>query len=363
VSIRTSVVSLLLAVSSSAVPGSGSGQSVRGRLLEEGSRAPLAGAHVVLEAPDGSSVAAAVSGPEGSFELVATAPGTYKVRGDPVGYLPALTEVRLDGASLEVEITSRRVVIPLDDMSTDMGRPCRIPPRTAARVAALWAEVAKALRVAVLVQERGQLGFEVATWYRQLDPRRLGVVEEARTSRPGFHPTAQFPSPPAAELVAQGYVQGGEPGQSLAFYGPDARTLMEGAFIATHCMGYDDDAPDDGWVGLTFRPLDDDTRDVEGTLWIDAVGFEPRVLEYRFTELPWPIKTDKVGGRAEFRRLSTGALIVDRWWKRMPRVGVRQQRITPWAEPSDRYTLEGVVEEGGEILRVRTPDGRIEVLR
>jgi len=360
---RTAVVSLLLVVSSTFGPRCGSGQSVQGRLLEEGSRRPLAGAHVVLEDPDGVSVSADVSGPDGSFVLVAPTPAAYTVRGEHVGYTPATMAVLLDGAGPVVELTTRRVLITLDNMSTDMGRPCRVDPETRERVAALWAEVSKALRVAVLVRERRRLGFEVETWYRRLDPRRMRVVEEARTSRPGFHPTAQFPAPAAVELAAGGYVQGGAPGESLSFYGPDARTLTESAFVATHCLGYDDDAPEDGWVGLTFRPLDEDARDVEGTLWIDADGFEPRLLEYRFTQLPWPIKTDKVGGRAEFRRLSTGALIVDRWWKRMPRVGVRQQRITQWAEPRDRYTLEGVVEEGGEILRVRTPDGRIETLR
>lgn len=353
---------LLAAAPSALLPSTSAAQAVHGHLLDRARGVPLVGAYVTLEV-GGGTVSAAVSGPDGRFSLIAPGAGEYVVRGDHVGYAPAVAEVRVDAADVEVALASEPLVIPLEGLSTDVDRSCRIDAEAARRVAALWDEVGAALRVAALVQEQALLGFELETWYRQLEPRRLRVVEEDRTPRPGFQPTAQFPSPPAAELARAGYVRGGGPGESMAFYGPDARTLTSEAFRGTHCLGFDDDGPEEGWVGLTFLPLDGDARDVEGTLWIDSGTYEPRALEYRFTELPWPVKTDKVGGRTEFRRLAGGALIARRWWKRMPRVGVRQERITPWAEPQARYTLTGVVEEGGEVVRVRTPDGRIEDMR
>jgi hypothetical protein len=357
---------LLLAVALCALPPSPlAGQHLRGRVVSEEDGAALAGTQVVLEDTAGGSVAVALSNAAGAFRFELPGPGRYVLRGYHPGREAGPLPVTLEGGdTADVELSLPALVIPLDDLSTERGgRSCRVPEATTERVVALWNEVHKALSVATLVEDRGLHGFEVETWYRELDPRRLRVLDEDRSSRPGFRPTVRVPSPPAAELAREGFVRGGGPGESLAFYGPDARTLMSVTFPSTHCLGFTDQGPEEGWVGLTFSPLDERAMDVEGALWIDAETYEPRLLEYRYSKLPWPVKTDKLGGGAEFRRLSDGALIVSRWWMRMPRVGVGQSRITQWAEPTRRYTLAAIFEEGGEVLRVRMPGGGIEELR
>jgi len=361
---RRRAVGLLLAAVCTLLPSSLVAQDVRGQVLSDEDGRALAGARVVLEDSAGRSISVVLSDARGAFHVDAPGPGGFVLRGYHPGHEAGPVPVTLaENAAVDVELRLPAVAIPLDDMSTDPGKSCRIPEATAERVVALWNEVGKALKVAVLVEDQGLHGFEIETWYKQLDPRRLEVMEEDRSPRAGFHPTTRIPSPPADELAREGFVRGGGPGESLAFYGPDARTLMSVTFPSTHCLGFADDGPEDGWVGLTFSPLDERAMDVEGTLWIDGATYEPQRLEYRYSRLPWPVKTDKVGGGAEFRRLSDGALIVSRWWMRMPRIGVGQSRITQWAEPTRRYTLAAVFEEGGEVLRVRMPGGMVEEVR
>jgi len=357
---------LALAASLCAVPPTHTAaQDLRGRVVAYEDGRALPGTRVVLEDTAGGSVAVALSDANGSFGFEVPGPGRYVIRGYHPGREAGPMELTLtepDTGDVEVRLSS--VVIPLDDLSTERGgKSCRLPEATAERVVALWTEVHKALSVAAFVEDRGLHGFEVETWYRELDPRRLRVLDEDRSSPQSFRPTVRAPSPPAAELAREGFVRGGGPGESLAFYGPDARTLTSVTFPSTHCLGFEEEGPEDGWVGLTFTPLDDRTMDVEGVLWIDAATYEPRLLEYRYSKLPWPIRSDKLGGGAVFRRLSDGALIVSRWWMRMPRVGVGQSRITQWAEPTTRYTLAAVFEEGGEVMRVRMPDGSVEEMQ
>lgn len=357
------LVALLAGLAAASFPHTGRAQTVAGRVLAEGDGTPLAGVYVTLSDASGATISSCLTDGGGAFSLPAGGTGSYVIRADGPGLQGSGAPVRVEPGAPPTELRLRRVVIPLDDMSTDMGKGCRVPEGTARRVTALWNETRKALAAAVLVQDQALLAYQIETWYRHLDPRRLRVLEEHRTPRPGFQATLRIPSPSAAELARDGYIRGGKPGESLVFYAPDASTLLSSVFGATHCLGFQDDAPEGGWVGLRFRPLDEQAREVEGTLWIDAHSYEPRRLEFRYTELPWPLRTDKVGGGIEFTRLTGGALIMKRWWLRMPRVGVRATRITQWAAPRKRYSLEGVVEEGGRVLRVRAPDGSIEEMR
>jgi hypothetical protein len=229
---------------------------------------------VTLEDVAGTLLTTTLTDGRGGFSVPLPNDGAFVVQADRAGFRASTATVAADSVAPPVELRLARIVIPLDDLSTDMGKGCRVPARTAERVAELWNETRKALAVAALVEDQGRLGYQVETWYRHLDPRRLRVLEEDRTPHVGFRNTLRHPSPPADELAREGYVRGGRPGESLAFYPPDVHTLVSTIFPATHCLGFDGDAPEDGWVGLRFEPLDEQAMDVEGTLWIDARSYE-----------------------------------------------------------------------------------------
>lgn len=339
-------------------------QSVRGRLVDDATGEALPGAWVALVGEDGTPAATALSGAEGGFSLRAPGSGSWSLHAEAPGYSvspTAVTPAAADGGS-PVELRARHAPPPLPDEKLDVDKRCRLDPEDAALVAGLWGEVRKVFRSALVAGEQGLVRYETETWYRQLTPR-MKVMEEDHTPHAGFHPRPRLPSPPPQDLAREGYVRGGEPGQALSFFGPDAGTLVSPSFTANHCLGFDDDGPEDGWVGLTFRPLDERAKDVEGTLWIDGATFEPKRLEYRYTALPWPVKSDRTGGMMEFTRAPGGAPIAVRWWQRMPRVQMKNVRITQWAEPRPRYTLAAIIEEGGEVLRIQTADGHVQEMR
>lgn len=338
------------------------GQTVEGVVRSEPGGQPLAGAHILLVLPGADPVAQTLSGTDGTFRLASPTPGRYLVRAEALTHTGTVAAVSTEDGPHRLTLTLQARPPDTDLPSVRADRQCRVGLEERSRIAALWDEAAKALRVAEWTRSTGAVELQTETWYRRLEPRRLRVQEEARTPRPGFHATGYVPSPPASELAAQGFIWGGAPGEALSFHGPDATTLVDPGFLASHCLGFDPDGPSEGWVGLTFASREPDTRDVEGTLWIDAASGAPRRLEYRYTDLPWPIKTEKVGGGMDLEALSGGAWIVRRWWIRMPRVAVREERITQWDAPRRRYALEAVVEEGGQVTCVRFPDGSTQTL-
>jgi hypothetical protein len=252
-----------------------------------------------------------------------------------------------------------RMELPLSAITPD--RRCRVPQEAAARVTALWTEVRKALRATSWADESGLQGQERRTWSRQLDPDDLSTLDESMGPLTGFQPGSPFRSPPAEELAQYGFIQGGE-SEGYSFYAPDTRTLLSSVFTDTHCMGFTPTGPEEGWVGLTFRPRFEGGMDVVGTLWIDAYTLGPQRLEYRYSGLPWAVKTDKVGGQVDFHHLQGGPWVVERWWVRSPRVGVRSVRLTQWDAPRQQFGLSSLVEDGGEVVRVRHQDGRVERL-
>lgn len=335
---------------------------MKGRLRGEDDGAPLAGAAVTLVDAGGVTTGRTLSDSLGAFELATSAAGPLVVHAEHPGYeiVERRVEAATGAAPLELVARRRAVDLPRDELKVD--KRCTLEPEQAAQVADAWGEARKVFRASLIAQEMGMVRFQTETWYRQLSPR-LRVVEEDRTPHEGFRATARMASPPPEELAREGYVRGGAPGEGISFFAPDAATLLSPLFTSAHCLGFDDSGPEKGWVGLTFRPLDPNAKDVEGTLWIDRRTFEPTRLEYRYTALPWPVKPDKTGGVLEFTRTANGAPIVEQWWMRMPRVEMKSVRITQWAEPRPRYTLSALIEEGGRVVRVQTRNGDVEDLR
>jgi len=309
----------------------------------------------------GSSVDATLTDARGAFTLTSTERGSHELRAEPVAHAVAEAVVTLGSGTAEVDMVARDLGLALPGSAFTPDRRCRIPEDAAATVSALWTEVRKALRATTLAEEAGIHGHERRTWSRHLDPEDLTILREDVRPLTGFQPGPPFRSPPPEELAQFGFIQGGE-GEGYSFFAPDTRTLLSTIFTDTHCLGFNPVGPEEGWVGLTFRPRFEAGMDVEGTLWIDAGTLGPQRLEYQYTTLPWSVNTDKLGGLVNFHRLDAGPWVVQRWWVRSPRVGFRRVRITQWAAPERRFELSAVVEDGGEVLRVRFRDGRVEWL-
>lgn len=326
-------------------------QSVRGRVLEEGTDLPVGGAFLEILAADSSRADATLTAPGGEFVLRTGGTGAYRLRLQRIGY-GTWTSDAFDveagtSPSREVRVPVRPVR--LTELRVDAESPCTVRPGAEAATARLWEEVRKALVQTAWAEEEELFRFTVQRWERRLD-RELGETEEERTWRKPVRAAQPFVSLPAAELSEKGYVQQQEPedarGAYVEFYAPDAAVLLSEQFLGTHCFSVRPgpyDRVDE--VGLAFEPVPGRSLpEIEGVLWVDRRTAALDRLEFRYVNLPLPrsVETDPLGGEVRFRRLPDGGWIVSEWRLRMPILDRRHRRLL----------LVGVEEAGGRVVEV-----------
>ncbi|MGQ0562884.1 MAG: carboxypeptidase regulatory-like domain-containing protein, partial [Gemmatimonadota bacterium] len=156
-------------------------------------------------------------------------------------------------------------------------------------------------------------------------------------------PARAYAAVDADTLAAAGFVRAAR-ADSVAFFGPDAEVLLSDAFLNTHCFiavsGRDEAR---GLVGLSFRPIPGrKLADIAGTLWIEPRTSELRYIEFHYVGLPRALSVARAGGRTDFRRLSNGLWIVDRWYIRTPLVA---------AQLNDDFSVAALGESGGMIIQ------------
>lgn len=343
---------LLAVLLVSAVPASA--QGIQGRVMANDDT-PIAAAYVeVLLA--GRSVATALTDADGRFVADPGAAGRYTVRADHIGYAPSEAVVDLSaGASVRIDLRLGTQAVELDGISATVDRRCRVDEDDATRVAALWEEVAEAFRAAALADDQGAYEFLFERWERTLEPTRLRIEDERRSRRRTFQRESPFRSVSPEDLAAGGYVRG-DAESGYDYFAPDVRTLASRSFQEAHCFGIVRDAPRDGethWIGIRFFPQPTELADVAGTLWIDGNDLGPERLDFTYTNLPWAIETEHVGGRVAFERVENGPWIVRDWYIRMPLVESRLFRPFRNASLAERFEVIALSETGGQVTEVR----------
>lgn len=319
---RTALLSLTLAWGLGAT-GPLRAQTVVGAVVEEGTGHPLAGAFVQLQDAAGERHRGVLSGPDGKFVIRAPASGRYRIIAELIGYAdPGTIFVTLaegEAVQLTLEIPVRAVS--LGAITAQVGERCQRRPGTGTATARLWDEARKALEVTRWAEMQSVLRFHIIEHVRELDGSTLEVLSNRESGWTGFYDRSPYASRISAEDLADaGYVQPAPDG-TWDFYAPDARVLLSGSFVDTHCFRVVPAPPGGpGLVGLGFEPVPDRTvSDIRGVLWLDEGTAELRRIDYTYATLPfahgdWP----QVGGRLELERLATGMWIVRRWHIRMP---------------------------------------------
>ena len=152
------------------------------------------------------------------------------------------------------------------------------------------------------------------------------------------------------------------------FQAPDADVLFSDEFLNHHCFRLQNvrDSSRLGMVGLGFEPIGGShLPEIRGVMWLDEKSAELRYVEFRYVNHGLSVESDLLGGRVEFAKLSNGGWIVNRYWIRMPRLDVVQEKrystmgqITRGGSSVDSHAeLVGLAEEGGEVLEAMAPDG------
>lgn len=333
-------------------------QHVQGRVLEQGTEAAVAGAVVVLLDLSGRPVDRTLSDEIGHFALRAPSPAFYRLRADRVGYRSTMSpdvEVGAQG------VAGYRMLVGAEALTLEglvvqsTSRRCTVRPGEGLGTSSVWEEARKALDAASLTQGGRWVRYELETYVRELHPSTLRIRAERQTTSGSSR--SPFLAVALDRLIEHGFVE--VDGDSIAFYAPDAHVLLSDEFLDTHCFRLEEGRRDEaGLIGLAFEPIPGrEVPEVAGVLWVDPGTAELRHAEYRYLNLPWRIPTNRLGGRLEFRRLPTGAWIVERWYIRAPVLRPRtlQDRAPGRAirEDAGDYVLEGIHELGGAVTTFR----------
>lgn len=333
------------------LPGLLSAQRVVGRVVEEGTDAPVSGAFVVLLDEPGTSRLGGLAAGTGRFALRVPAPGRYRLRVDRIGYESLTTEPfevgKGETVTWDLAVPTRPVELGAIAVS-GRGR-CRLDPEAGEDTWRVWSEARKALRLTLWTESQRTLRFTLAQYERVLDPDRLLVrTESVELSRSVSNRAYSSDSP--ERLAELGYVRGDR--IERTYFAPDAAVLLSDVFLDGHCFRVVA-GENPALIGLSFEPVDPRSRsDVEGVLWLDRESAELRVVDVRYVNpgLPGRIEADRYGARVDYRRLPDGAWIVARWHIRMPLFTRRRGRILVHHFEEIEGEVLGVAGVGGERL-------------
>ena len=126
------------------------------------------------------------------------------------------------------------------------------------------------------------------------------------------------------------------------YYAPDETVLLSEAFASTHCFRVVRDKKRRGQIGMSFEPVAGrKLSEIQGVLWLDENSSELREILFRFVNVDIVSEFD-AGGRTHFRRMPSGAWLVDDWSLRFPKLEMRLN--------DNRVIAIGYFENGGGIV-------------
>ena len=317
---RIVLVATLAALVSSVAAVRLDAQTLRGQVVEDGTDTAIAGALVLLIAPDGEEVASTVSGGTGAYVIRAPAPGEWTLRVERIGFASSdVGPFRLAGGAdrtVPLTVSSVPVALPAITVESEREGTCRLDPEEGETVWRLWDEARKALRVSEIIE--GAIVFDTEILERFVDPFDTTIGRE-HTDFITAVGSSPFGVSSAEDLQERGFVRDSVGGR-LAYYGPDAAVLLSDTFQETHC--FHAVRGNDGLVGLAFEPAQAPLKaDILGTLWLDAATAELRTIDFEYDGLR---DTRALGigpeatGLVVFDRIEDGGWIVRLWRLRIP---------------------------------------------
>ena len=352
--IRVTRATIALVVLQTAVASALQGQVVRGRLVDDGDNAAIAGAMITLMDRGGRGVERMLTrSGTGVFELRVPAPGEYRLRAERIGYGTTYSAFfRISTRdTLTVQMAAPIEAISLAEISVSVRPQCHLRPEEGLAVARVWDEARKALAAAEWTQERGLYRYEMLGIKRFLDEHGRRVEAEDRAYGQALV-SVPYVARAADSLVHGGFARFSA--DASEFWGPDAGVLLSDPFLDTHCLRIRSGAG--GLVGLEFEPVPNrNVADISGTMWLDAMTAELQRVDYRYVNLPVPdwLMDASPGGTVSFRGLPDGTWIVTSWNIRMFTAGETEHPLT--GQPA--ATLEGVAITHGEVLRAHGDAG------
>ena len=301
---------------------------------------PIGGALVALISPDGKVAAEGLTDETGFRSLGATR-GPYSVRIRRIGYEPFLSSqisVPYDG-ELKLAVSSRHVS--LETVVVTAGSQCKRAGIDQRTIGELWEEISKALVGTQLTRsDVANLGW--ARVYRK-QVKLNGEVLSFDTTRTMISDARPFSASDPRILAVNGYVLG-DLYSGWHYFAPDEAVLLSSDFADTHCFRVVREKTRTGQVGVNFEPAPGrSVGEIAGVLWLDEQSAELREIVFRFVNIG-EVTRFNPGGAVHFRRMSSGAWIVDGWHLRFPVLEMKVDGLRSW------LVELGFVEDGGGIV-------------
>jgi hypothetical protein len=291
-------------------------QLIRGR-LNSNSSGPIVGAVVTLLDSTDAQVSRSVSNETGTFTLTASAPGTFRIRTLRIGFRPFTTDpfVVARDTTLSISIVGEPVV--LAPVQTNAASLCKDRPDTNLVTFEVWQEAKTALLAAAITAGDPEYRFR-ASYHSRRMYYDLGLLDDISLTDSTFNAQSSWRSFPPEQLERTGYVTRGDSG--LTFVPPDIDVLLSPYFAGSHCLKARNGRRNNtSLIALDFAPAASLNRvEIAGTLWLDARTRELQSLDFRFINFAFRGNDTLPGGRLEFMRLPTGAVVTTSWVVRMP---------------------------------------------
>jgi hypothetical protein len=326
-----------------------------GRIQASTDSSSVAGALVILLDSLGREARRTLSTPTGGFGFTVPGPGRYQIRVLRIGYAAWLSPMTSLAAGEHREarfiIEDRIIQLASIEVTTTRSR-CGIRPGDGDVIADLLNEAEKALAITDQTIRQGNLRFRTETYVSR--PTADGAIGERNTATSSGQAMWPVASAHPDSLAKYGFVHEPardpsdlQPETGPVYFGPDARVLFANWFLDGHCFSVVSAQDTAKNIVIEFAPVRRGARrDIRGQLTLDRRSLELRSLQFWYTGLGRWVTPDSAGGSMSFRKLTTGAWIIDRWVLRAP-IPLVGRRDT---------VLFGFAESGGQVREIR--DGR-----
>lgn len=328
-------------------------QTMEIRLRDDVTLAPIVGAIVRLQ-DERRTVMQGLSNESGWLVLRGTVAGTYHLKVDRIGWAGVIAGPFVLGAGetlrRELRLSSSRRELPA--LTVEAESRCNRSSQGGSLAVALWEEIRKALTANVISGAGASLPLHVREFHRELDISARPLREYLVLSSVSLGHSYSALAP--GVLAQGGFIFAR--GDKTMYAAPDAESLLSEEFVASHCFRAVRGTG--SLVGLAFEPIRDrKVIDVRGTLWVDRRTSELDFLEYRYTGIADQFNRADVGGRVAFRRLATGAWIVNSWHIRRPQL-LREEIIGAGNTSRFRTRVTGYHDRGATVEVAADSQGR-----
>jgi hypothetical protein len=318
-------------------------QTIRGRLVDSMSHAPISGALVELLDADGKLVHQAFTGASGGWEFTADSGRRVEIRFAAIGYSRH--------ASIAVDVTSSLTTVPtvvlqptvvsLPELHALGGkRSCGKAELTPETFGGLFDAAHSALQVMDATMRSSHLAFNVQLVHTIVTRKQHDSTVSSDTSAASLRtwPVRSISPDLLAQIGFERPLSEDQGGGEL-FFGPDLQVLFSDWFLETHCFTLEKDQGRGDSVFIQFEPAGKPKHvDLNGTMVLDRATLTLRRLSYVHRNLPNGVPDKSAGGDMHFGEPSPGLWVPVDWaiWAPITRVPRMIARPIIIARPSSR---------------------------